>query len=371
MDFVGSYEMPAERAAYLHEHCPNGSQQLLNKNRLVYFLVNDQHKIVYCFLPKVGCSTMKRIMLILSSANYTKDPLATDGEDIHRVVPKSFLNMNLEDIGYRLDNYYKVMVVRNPIDRLWSAYLDKIYLLQFVSVAKQIVGKYRQNSTERERACADDATFSEFLQFASDDPDAADHWMAYDQICQPCAIKYDAVFKLESFNDDLEYFLRKTNTSNAVDLSNLKNQTSSKADAVETVIKRSLGRDYHLLRGKTYMDNGKAKECMNSSALANRVWKSFILRGYVPPNTPYPSFLQSGRPIDPHTFLEIFKNIVDNVPFAGTNISIPSKHDVIKEGFKGLSQRYIKLWLENYRNDFNYFGYELPSYLSDIFSLNK
>ena len=364
--------MPAERAVFLNRHCPNASQQIQYDNdRLKYFLIDDKHKILYCYVAKVGCSTMKRIMLILSNANYTKDPLAIDSLFIHRIVQKSFINMSKEEIAYRLENYHKVMVVRNPIQRLWSAYLDKVYLVQFVNIVKRIVESYRENPTERERACANDATFSEFLKFTADNPEFNEHWMPYNQVCQPCAIKYNAVFKLESFDKDLEYFLRKTNTSNEVDLSNLKNQTSTKSDVVEKVIKRSMGRDLYTLRQRTYKEDGKPKECINSSVLANRVWKSFILRGYVPPDTPYPSVLQNGKRVYPYTFLLMFQNMVQGIPIPGTNKTIQSAHDVIKEGFKGLSEKYIRLWLENYRNDFKWFDYELPSYLRDILSLSK
>ena len=93
-------------------------------------VVDPIHKILYCELPKVGSSNWKRVLIKLTDPRY---------EDVKNVLairkPRKYEHYNLKKIGEyplqeRLDmlkNFYKFTVVRDPIERILSAYKDKAY----------------------------------------------------------------------------------------------------------------------------------------------------------------------------------------------------------------------------------------------------
>ena len=85
---------------------------------LRHVLVSDQSKVLYCYVPKVACSNWKRILLILSGINVTN-------VDVHTTNIPSLLNFSPEGVRRRLRDYTKLIIVRNPHERLLSAFNDK------------------------------------------------------------------------------------------------------------------------------------------------------------------------------------------------------------------------------------------------------
>ena len=87
--------------------------------------------------------------------------------------------------------WLKMLVVREPFQRLLSAYRNKIEPNRtdyFGQTSKKIAKKY--GNSERS------ATFSEFLQFYIDDKEPNEHWESFASLAQPC--KYDYKYILKS-----------------------------------------------------------------------------------------------------------------------------------------------------------------------------
>ena len=93
-------------------------------------VVDEKHQILYCELPKVGCTNWKRTMLQLihpdtygkMKVEDIKSPHGKKGEDGYRYLstyPK-------EQQIFMLQTFYKFMFVRHPLERLLSAYRDKV-----------------------------------------------------------------------------------------------------------------------------------------------------------------------------------------------------------------------------------------------------
>ncbi|KAK3755476.1 hypothetical protein QZH41_005970, partial [Actinostola sp. cb2023] len=119
----------------------------ITKTTLDHILVNDEHGVLYCYVPKVACSNWKRVMAVL-------DGKANSTDEIGQVPHSTFKRLSRyppAEIQYRLENYYKFMFAREPLQRVVSAYKDKLtgnneyYATNFV---KQIISKFRP-STER------------------------------------------------------------------------------------------------------------------------------------------------------------------------------------------------------------------------------
>ncbi|KAI6068164.1 Carbohydrate sulfotransferase 14 [Aix galericulata] len=182
---------------------PAGQRRTL----LRHLLVSDKYRFLYCYVPKVACSNWKRILKVLDGALESVDvKLKMD----HKSDLVFLGDMKPEEINYRLKNYYKFIFVRNPAERLLSAYRNKFgeikeYQLKY---GVEIIRRYRKNGG---KSAGDDVTFSEFLRYLLDEDveKMNEHWMPIYNLCQPCAVRYDFIGSYERLNEDANHVLEK------------------------------------------------------------------------------------------------------------------------------------------------------------------
>lgn len=177
------------------------------KTVLKHILVNDKHRFLYCYVPKVACSNWKRILKVLDGALENVDvKLKMD----HKRDLVFLGDMKSDEIRYRLKHYFKFIFVRDPMERLLSAYRNKFgeikeYQLKY---GVEIVKRYRKNPG---KTVGDDVTFSEFLRYLLDEEVERmnEHWMPIYNLCQPCAVRYDFIGSYERLNEDANYVLER------------------------------------------------------------------------------------------------------------------------------------------------------------------
>lgn len=114
----------------------------------------------------------------------------------------------------KMNRTKKFLIVRHPLERLLSAYRDKLEHMQnreyyYKRFGRRIVLKYRQsgNMTRLE------PTFAEFLRFIVREKYFDEHWMPYSRTCQPCTIHYDYILKFETLDRDENFFIQDANLS--------------------------------------------------------------------------------------------------------------------------------------------------------------
>lgn len=180
----------------------------------VHFLCNDKQSFIYCFAPKVACTTWKGIMkeLYIDELGVQKPK-------------KRFIKMNelLKDpasIVKRWTTYKKVVFSREPLNRALSAYLDKfVYGPEKPNWEKKfgtgIVRKYRKNPSTALKKKPFNITFIEFIRYLTDTgpkdtmSQMSDHWLPISSFTHPCRLKFDFIGKYETLADDGPYVLRK------------------------------------------------------------------------------------------------------------------------------------------------------------------
>ncbi|NXP49262.1 CHSTE sulfotransferase, partial [Heliornis fulica] len=174
---------------------------------LRHLLVSDKYRFLYCYVPKVACSNWKRIMKVLDGALESVDvKLKMD----HKSDLVFLGDMKPDEISYRLKNYFKFIFVRNPMERLLSAYRNKFGEIKEYQqkYGVEIVRRYRKNGGN---SAGDDVTFSEFLRYLLDEEVERmnEHWMPIYNLCQPCAVRYDFIGSYERLNADANYILER------------------------------------------------------------------------------------------------------------------------------------------------------------------
>ena len=119
-----------------------------------------------------------------------------------------------EDIIYRLQNYRKMMVIRDPMLRLFSAYNNK---LAHSDPANRIYVKNLRHeilniTNEQIKRGDTNVTFRQFTNFLARrrgerrlNTDV--HTTEYYQKCWPCMVDYDLYIRIETGHSDQRYFM--------------------------------------------------------------------------------------------------------------------------------------------------------------------
>ncbi|KAG2466233.1 carbohydrate sulfotransferase 14 [Polypterus senegalus] len=174
---------------------------------LQHILVNDEYKFLYCYVPKVACSNWKRIMKVLSRVLENVD---VKSKMDHKNGLVFLADLPPKEINYRLKNYFKFLFVRDPMERLLSAYRNKFGEIPAYQkrYGVEIIKRYRKNFG---RTNGDDVTFHEFLQYLVDEDVERmnEHWMPIYNLCQPCAVTYNFIGSYERLHADAEYVLHR------------------------------------------------------------------------------------------------------------------------------------------------------------------
>lgn len=180
-------------------------------------MVDDKYKVIYCYVPKVGCSNWKRVLKVLQE----KEPWPGCSPLSHVLDANLLKDYTREEKLYRLRNYYKFAFVRDPLARLVSAYTDKFTpngtdRSYYKYYGTSIVKKYRKN--HKPVVKGDDVTWHEFIHYLIDlqRPNFNEHWAPYEDLCQPCVVNYDFIGHYENMNDEANFVIRKMHADNRV-----------------------------------------------------------------------------------------------------------------------------------------------------------
>ena len=193
-----------ERQQLLREQCSKkpANPSFVDDADFTRFIVIEKLKFVFCFIPKVSCTTWKRTL-------YTaKNP----GNVLHSNPHKNSLFKWLKDYSPDerkeiLDTYYKAMFVREPFERLAAAYRDQHTNLYF----RKMFHPEIKNVKELKKG-ASDITFAKFvrddlLRNNKTTLETNQHWRSYEQIC-PCEVKYDFIGHFENLAEEAPQLLR-------------------------------------------------------------------------------------------------------------------------------------------------------------------
>ncbi|XP_053553868.1 carbohydrate sulfotransferase 14 [Bombina bombina] len=179
------------------------------KTVLKHILVNDKYKFLYCYVPKVACSNWKRVLKVMDG---TLESVGAKIKMDHKNDLVFLADLNPDEIKYRLKYYFKFMFVRDPMERMLSAYRNKFGEIKEYQqkYGMEIVKRYRKQPGDSR---GDDVTFSEFLRYLLDEDveKMNEHWMPIYNLCQPCAVRYDFIGSYERLREDANHILETIN----------------------------------------------------------------------------------------------------------------------------------------------------------------
>ncbi|XP_068162473.1 carbohydrate sulfotransferase 11-like isoform X2 [Antennarius striatus] len=208
------------RRELLEETCLSHrrKRQVLSPKDLKHLIVDDKHKLLYCYVPKVACTNWKRVLMVLTGNGRYTDPLAIPANEAHLAgnLPK-LSNFSVPEINRRLRSYLKFIFVREPFERLVSAYLNKFtrpYNTAFHKLyGTKIIRRHRPDAGLKALEKGNNVTFREFVQYLVDpktqqEEPFNEHWERVHSLCHPCLIHYDLVGKYETLQPDAQTVLK-------------------------------------------------------------------------------------------------------------------------------------------------------------------
>ena len=178
------------------------------------YIVNHKYKFVYCPIPKVACSSFKRFTVELSDLKNKEEVLNLPPKLFHAYVDHTlsffarYLERRDEAMAF-LDNpnYFKFAIVRNPWDRLTSAYLNKFVkpldIEQSSSPGKPVVKEYYQ-SHNLPVDYIKGITFKQFIEYlvAHKDQEIDGHWQPQSMFINDN--HFDYIGRIETLDTDFK-----------------------------------------------------------------------------------------------------------------------------------------------------------------------
>ncbi|XP_059469273.1 carbohydrate sulfotransferase 11 isoform X2 [Neocloeon triangulifer] len=219
--YVLSRMVDVQRKNHLRNQCRlmNYSDDLdsvlKDQEFLSHVIVDKEHKMLYCYVPKVACTNWKRVLMVLmQKTNVTKVLDITASLAHSQNMFMKLVNYTTPEVEQMLKTYTKFMFVRHPLERLLSAYKNKLQQNYESSkyfkkrYGRLIIQMYRPNASPEALERADDVTFQEFASYVSDTQlRPNEHWQPAAELCRPCAVHYDVVGKYESLKEDADFVL--------------------------------------------------------------------------------------------------------------------------------------------------------------------
>lgn len=136
---------------------------------------------------------------------------------------------------HRLNSYFKFFIVRDPFERLISAFKDKFVKNPRFEpwykhdIAPAIIRKYRRSHHDDSESVG--LQFEDFVRYLGDKSgrqrldrhfgDHIIHWLTYAELCAPCDISYNVVGHHETLENDAPYILKAAGIADLVSYPNI------------------------------------------------------------------------------------------------------------------------------------------------------
>ena len=237
-------EVTAERKQRVVDVCQ--TLRLSKQPTWHYLMADDRHEVVYCFIPKVACSSWKT--LIGQMAGHTGPTNSVHERSFLRQYGLKYMDeINYAERNRLISKYNSFIFVRHPFSRLVSGYLNKIAAKTdeaskfHKSHGCTIIKKFRKNYTTKDLTYCDDVTFLEFVEYIlylhGTNREFNRHWKPIHKLCNPCHVRFDFIGKIETMGRDQEYVLRNffKNSTIKFPQRNASNKNKTSADYMETI----------------------------------------------------------------------------------------------------------------------------------------
>ncbi|XP_053381477.1 carbohydrate sulfotransferase 11-like isoform X2 [Mercenaria mercenaria] len=370
---VPVYKRP-ERVADICRTLEVGAVNNQTPSVLSVYHFYDISNICSCHVPKAASSSIGRALLI---SEYPEKAV------IFRNLPRHQLH-GLREVQNVTSNQClknaetSFLVTRDPYRRLFSAYIDKIYLEKFHKMSVVLDALYNkgvsrkklkdmiENKDERLKTwyCSvTDVSFEQFLKYVTTSQSLDPHFAPVSLLCDPCSKHYDVILKQETLRDDMQHLFEKIYKKNyfAEEIPNIANYTG------ETGIESQI-LTYYTHRRAWFSKHNCKIDRKTYNAINQRLWNGLKLLGSIDDNLEFIDELFRGpdgdklRIRNPETVLYEFK--LNKVPYLNSDSREKQRRKHLILAYQNIDISMIWRIQRLFHLDFTLFGYDpLPATL--------
>ena len=203
------------------------------------YLINHEYLFIYCPIPKVACSSFKKLMISLSELENKEQIIKLPQRLFHSYVSHELSLSAIYNHAEALTllkggKYFKFTFTRNPWERLTSAYLNKFVDAPRKSntnlpLAKQVIKNiYKSNNLEPNYD--ESITFRQFIEYVAitDDHQLDGHWKPQHLFLGNT--HFDFIGRFENLEKDFAYIKDKLGFDHGLPWSNKSQPDANKRD---------------------------------------------------------------------------------------------------------------------------------------------
>lgn len=291
------------------------------------------------------------VIQILAGKSKSKSPFDIDPGDALGGNVKTFSDLPFYMITAIVSSYKKFIIVRNPFERLFSGYIDKIFSLTFSHIGKHIVLTQRPNATHHSKQCGHDVTFAEFVKYFIQGERTKKHRDGhfipmYDH-CKPCQIGYDYIAKLETLEKDTIYILKQLNFS-------------SMASSLEKGFKEKTKNDSAEDQTDLLFRYMKVLEkCISRHEIQKIFWRKEQIRGIIDPDIRFPFSEKESTSLTQEQYLDALHRSVGRTK--SKEMAKKFRRDALLKAYSTIPKSDLEALKEIFKPDCEIFDYDCNS----------
>jgi hypothetical protein len=175
-------------------------------------IVDDKHRILYCRVPKACSTSWRTVLLVTAGIVGTIEEVRSQdrtGRE-HRLHKYSSQGRD-----YRLNNYIRFMVAREPLTRLVSSFQTHVLKSDKKLWRWEINAALKTSKGREPREGINNISIEEFADYVIDSGSTNlqltmnSHWRPVNLLCRPCHVSYDYYSWAETAKEDADYLFQK------------------------------------------------------------------------------------------------------------------------------------------------------------------
>ncbi|XP_028169916.1 carbohydrate sulfotransferase 11 isoform X2 [Ostrinia nubilalis] len=203
------------RHDYLKSQCSAlGLDSYSYKANAWEFLINRQYHVIWCNVFKAASTSW--MYNFNRMANYTAEFLNKTKEVPLILARKKYGRPTVAMIKKAQADSITFLIVRHPLERLASAYNDKIMHAWPKSfhekMGQKIIRVFRKPSNGHPTPTERYPVFEEFVAYVLDEWKSKRtldmHWTPYTDFCTPCQFNFDVILKFETLDEDQRFLIQ-------------------------------------------------------------------------------------------------------------------------------------------------------------------
>ena len=314
------------------------------------FYGSENYNFTYCKVPKSGSTFWTKTFGILRfGLHYGESMFKLARYKIHNKMG-SFVKETSKVI---MEKSRTVLVSRDPFSRLFSAYIDKSFLLLKTTMNFKIRG-IPDEAIRSGKSCSVDLTFQEFLDWIISQGKSGKvldrHWSPIFSLCLPCDVNSFILIKQESFSQDVEYALKKV----GVEKEKLDYIAQALHDHRAELSLPGIIDTLFMTANKSII-----KYCLGYIKYSRRIWISLQIQGFIDEHVEFPveKFDQINMGNSTY-FTQVALQTLLDFPLTSKQQK-QQRHRYLYKAYQAIKSETIQGIQELYKQDFELFGYSI------------